>query len=171
VSLTDDIEEFTKLEKPPPCAHRGLEPHTERPFGAGPKGHFGSSSHFGSSLTGTGRTVAPADAEFCPECGAKLVVLCAECGTANAPAHRFCKKCGQRLGATAAHSPEATRFASPVSYMPKHLAQQILSSKTALEGERKQVTMLFADLKGSMELLADRIPKRPESFSIRSWNA
>src|SRR6185503_13592303 len=45
---------------------------------------------------------------------------------------------------------------SPDSYTPKHLAEKILSSKSALEGERKQVTVLFADLKGSMELLADR---------------
>ncbi len=48
---------------------------------------------------------------------------------------------------------------SPDSYTPKHLAERILSSKAALEGERKQVTVLFADLKGSMELLADRDPE------------
>src|SRR6185436_19754208 len=48
---------------------------------------------------------------------------------------------------------------SPVSYIPKHLAEKILLSKSALEGERKQVTVLFADLKGSMELLADRDPE------------
>jgi class 3 adenylate cyclase len=51
------------------------------------------------------------------------------------------------------------RFASPDSYTPKHLAEKILTSKSALEGERKQVTVLFADLKGSMELLADRDPE------------
>jgi len=45
------------------------------------------------------------------------------------------------------------------SYTPKHLAEKILTSKSALEGERKQVTVLFADLKGSMELLADRDPE------------
>src|SRR5258706_11517123 len=48
---------------------------------------------------------------------------------------------------------------SPDSYTPKHLAERILTSKAALEGERKQVTVLFADLKGSMELLADRDPE------------
>ena len=51
------------------------------------------------------------------------------------------------------------RFASPESYTPKHLAEKILTSKNALEGERKQVTVLFADMKGSMELLADRDPE------------
>ena len=49
--------------------------------------------------------------------------------------------------------------AAPESYTPKHLAEKILTSKAALEGERKQVTVLFADLKGSMELLADRDPE------------
>src|SRR5262249_2652702 len=52
-----------------------------------------------------------------------------------------------------------SRFGSPESYIPKHLAEKILTSKSALEGERKQVTVLFADLKGSMELLADRDPE------------
>ena len=48
---------------------------------------------------------------------------------------------------------------APESYTPKHLAEKILNSKAAIEGERKQVTVLFADLKGSMELLADRDPE------------
>jgi class 3 adenylate cyclase/predicted ATPase len=52
-----------------------------------------------------------------------------------------------------------SRFTSPASYTPKHLAEKILTSKSALEGERKQVTVLFADMKGSMELLADRDPE------------
>src|SRR5207247_9108776 len=51
------------------------------------------------------------------------------------------------------------RFGAPESYIPGHLAERILTSRTALEGERKQVTVLFADLKGSMELLADRDPE------------
>ncbi len=47
----------------------------------------------------------------------------------------------------------------PLSYTPRHSAEKILTSKSALEGERKQVTVLFADLKGSLELLADRDPE------------
>jgi class 3 adenylate cyclase/tetratricopeptide (TPR) repeat protein len=53
----------------------------------------------------------------------------------------------------------AVQFTSPQAYTPKHLAEKILTSKTALEGERKQVTVLFADMRGSMELLADRDPE------------
>jgi class 3 adenylate cyclase len=81
--------------------------------------------------------------------------MCAACGAANAPGQRFCGECGAPLGGAA---PRA-KFASPQSYTPKHLAEKILTSKAALEGERKQVTVLFADLKGSMELLADRDPE------------
>jgi len=51
------------------------------------------------------------------------------------------------------------RFTSPASYTPTQLAEKILTSRAALEGERKQVTVLFADLKGSMEMLADRDPE------------
>src|SRR5213078_890805 len=56
------------------------------------------------------------------------------------------------------------RFASPDAYTPKHLADRILTSKSALEGERKLVTVLFADLKGSMELLADRDPEEARTI-------
>ena len=64
--------------------------------------------------------------------------------------------CGQALAAGAAAS---ARSVAPETHVPKHLAEKILTSKAALEGERKQVTVLFADLKGSMELLADRDPE------------
>lgn len=60
--------------------------------------------------------------------------------------------------AVATSSPSSA-FVSPETYTPRHLAEKILTSKSALEGERKQVTVLFADMKGSMELLADRDPE------------
>ncbi len=101
----------------------------------------------------------PSDAAFCPECGAELAAVCATCGTVNAPTHKFCKKCGQALGRGAGPGPVSPPFTSPQSYTPKHLAERILTSKAPLEGERKQVTVLFADLKGSMELLVDRDPE------------
>ena len=100
---------------------------------------------------------APLDAAFCPKCGAKLSVACPQCGVATAPDDNFCRKCGARV--TVPTAAAATRFAAPQSYTPTYLAERILTSKSALEGERKQVTFLFADLKGSMELLADRDPE------------
>jgi class 3 adenylate cyclase len=56
-------------------------------------------------------------------------------------------------------TPIAAPVRAPLTYTPPYLAEKILTSKSALEGERKQVTVLFADLKGSMELLADRDPE------------
>jgi class 3 adenylate cyclase len=95
-----------------------------------------------------------AGARFCEDCGARLEVACASCGTPVTPGKKFCRSCGAALT-----TEPAGRFASPESYTPKHLADKILTSKAALEGERKHVTVLFADLKGSMELLADRDPE------------
>jgi class 3 adenylate cyclase len=95
-----------------------------------------------------------AGARFCEDCGARLEAACPSCGTAVTPGKKFCRSCGAALT-----TEPAGRFASPESYTPKHLAEKILTSKSALEGERKQVTVLFADLKGSMELLADRDPE------------
>jgi class 3 adenylate cyclase/tetratricopeptide (TPR) repeat protein len=99
----------------------------------------------------------PGDAKFCLECGLRLVLKCLSCGTELPSGAKFCKECGQAVGGPALSPP--ARFGSPDSYTPKHLAERILTSKAALEGERKQVTVLFADLKGSMELLADRDPE------------
>src|SRR5216683_1630749 len=98
-------------------------------------------------------------ARFCRECGATFGAVCSSCGAKVEAGSKFCDGCGAPLAATPALAPGPPRFASPESYTPKHLAERILTSKTALEGERKQVTVLFADLKGSMELLADRDPE------------
>ena len=96
--------------------------------------------------------------EFCEECGAPLGTgLCAVRRRPCAGQAKFCELCA-RPPVTAAPAP-ARDSARPESYTPKHLAEKILTSKAALEGERKQVTVLFADLKGSMELLADRDPE------------
>ena len=102
------------------------------------------------------QTENPPRAKFCLECAAPLVARCANCGTQLPASAKFCLECAHPVGGATAGS---ARFASPESYTPKHLAEKILTSKAALEGERKQVTVLFADLKGSMELLADRDPE------------
>jgi adenylate cyclase len=98
-----------------------------------------------------------ADATFCEECAAPLEAACASCGTGNRPSAKFCRKCRAPLGAAAAPSPAPAR--DPRTYTPKHLADKILQSKSALEGERKQVTVLFADVKGSMELAGQLDPE------------
>jgi class 3 adenylate cyclase len=95
----------------------------------------------------------PPQAKFCLECATPLALRCGHCGTQLPPAAKFCFECATPVGAP------TPRFAAPETYTPKHLAEKILTSRAALQGERKQVTVLFADLKGSMELLADRDPE------------
>jgi class 3 adenylate cyclase/tetratricopeptide (TPR) repeat protein len=92
-------------------------------------------------------------ARFCEDCGARLEQACPSCGQPITAGKKFCRSCGASL------PPDSGQSASPASYTPKHLAERILTSKGALEGERKLVTVLFADMKGSMELLADRDPE------------
>jgi class 3 adenylate cyclase/tetratricopeptide (TPR) repeat protein len=100
-------------------------------------------------------------AKFCEGCGSRLARKCGECGTDLSPDARFCKECGAPVasGQSTPPSPPA-----PQTYTPPHLAERILTSRAALEGERKQVTVLFADLKGSMELLADRDPEEARAI-------
>ena len=98
----------------------------------------------------------PPQSRFCFECGVRLTPTCSGCGAELPAGVKFCNQCGQT---TAGQAPAKPPLASPDAYTPKHLAEKILTSKAALEGERKQVTVLFADLKGSMELLADRDPE------------
>jgi class 3 adenylate cyclase/tetratricopeptide (TPR) repeat protein len=97
----------------------------------------------------------PPHARFCLGCGGRLALPCAACGAELPAGARFCLQCGHAVPA----GPAPARAPAPETYTPKHLAEKILTSRAALEGERKQVTVLFADLKGSMELLADRDPE------------
>jgi len=94
----------------------------------------------------------PAHAKFCLECGARLALTCTTCRAELPGSAKFCLECGEPVAGQ-------TQSRSPESYTPKHLAEKILTSKAAMEGERKQVTVLFADLKASMELLSDRDPE------------
>ena len=84
---------------------------------------------------------------FCESCGTSLATTCHHCGTAVTPGASFCGACGTSLAAA-----RPDRFASPGSYTPQHLAERILTSRSALEGERKQVTVLFCDLANSTPL-------------------
>ncbi len=84
----------------------------------------------------------PESDRFCGGCGTALERVCASCEHRNPPGHRFCGGCGNPLDASSA-PPER----EPRAYTPKHLADKILQSKSAIEGERKRVTVLFADAK------------------------
>jgi len=93
-------------------------------------------------------------AHFCGECGTSLArgVACPHCATVNPVGQRFCDSCGQRLAAGGT----ADRTREPRAYTPRHLIEKILVTRGALQGERKQVTVLFADMVDSLQL-AERL--------------
>src|SRR5215472_8985873 len=97
----------------------------------------------------------PIAAKYCEECAFPLVPSCTNCGSRVTITARFCSECGHPLRPVV----DEPRFGSPKSYTPQHLANRILTARAALEGERRQVTVLFADIKDSMELFADRDPE------------
>ncbi len=106
----------------------------------------------------------PSGSRFCLGCGSPLARSCTGCGQELPPDAAFCNSCGEPIQAVT--QPPRVREApelDPRAYTPKHLADKILQSKSALEGERKQVTVLFADVKGSMELA--------ESLDPEEWHA
>jgi class 3 adenylate cyclase/tetratricopeptide (TPR) repeat protein len=92
----------------------------------------------------------PEGSRFCLQCGAGLGAQCGACGAELPAPARFCNQCGAAVEGSAPAQPERER--SPADYTPKHLAEKILTQKSAIEGERKQVTVLFADVKSSMDI-------------------
>jgi hypothetical protein len=109
----------------------------------------------------------PEGLKVCGECGTPLTASCPRCGFAGPPQFMFCGECGASIGPaprTASPPTLAAQPQPPSRYTPAYLAEKILTSKTALEGERKQVTVLFADLKASTELLADRDPEEARAI-------
>ncbi len=103
----------------------------------------------------------PPKSRFCLECGFRLASRCANCDHPLSDDAKFCNECGRPVVTDLSIRRTA---AEPTQYTPKHLAERILTSRGAMEGERKQVTVLFADLKGSMELLADRDPEEARAL-------
>jgi class 3 adenylate cyclase len=106
----------------------------------------------------------PERAKFCLECGTPVASRCTTCGSELPAIAKFCAECGAKVAGAAPTQAQASPAArSPREYTPKHLAEKILQSKSALEGERKQLTVLFADVKGSLELA--------EQVGAERWHA
>ncbi len=97
----------------------------------------------------------PTGSKFCLKCGIGMALACASCGVGLPADAKFCNECGTPTTAAPPSLPER----APRDYTPKHLADKILQSRSAIEGERKQVTVLFADVKGSMELAEQLDPE------------
>jgi class 3 adenylate cyclase/tetratricopeptide (TPR) repeat protein len=105
----------------------------------------------------------PLGMKFCGRCGAKLPVVCSHCGTEIPQGFKFCGECGSPVSARDAEPAQLPRHPPVHDYTPPHLAEQVFQSRTALEGERKQVTVLFCDLVGSTSL-AERVG--PEAMHL-----
>lgn len=104
-----------------------------------------------------------AKAKFCEECALALAPVCANCGTQISPMAKFCSECGHPTDQS------APKFLSSRSMAlrpqtPRHLAEKILTSRTEVEGERKQVSVLFADITGSFELISGRDPESAQAI-------
>jgi len=108
----------------------------------------------------------PTEDRFCGQCGSALPAPCAACGRANPASNRFCGGCGAPLGDAAPTSDSDPEHLAvmPGDRIPRHLAEKILANRAALEGERKQVTVLFADIVGSTELIRDRDPEEAQAL-------
>jgi ribosomal protein L40E len=90
------------------------------------------------------KTNNPESARFCNQCGSSMESLCPVCGQSNPPDSNFCNQCGHHLGSKNLQLPTIKR--NPLSYTPKFLIDKILTNRTSIEGERKLVTVLFADV-------------------------
>src|SRR5215470_4643653 len=101
----------------------------------------------------------PPDAKFCRGCGVRLEAICPACSHANLPGSRFCNECGQALATEAPAAKPPVPAPAQAAYTPKHLADKILKARSALEGERRQVTVLFADLAGFSAMAEARDPE------------
>jgi class 3 adenylate cyclase len=104
----------------------------------------------------------PEGAKFCIECASPVARRCPSCGTENPPHAKFCAQCATHLG-----------LASSAVLVPRRRNPEVNAATTEgnddtpLDGERKTVTALFADIKGSMELMEDLDPKMLARSSIR----
>ncbi|HVA79463.1 MAG TPA: adenylate/guanylate cyclase domain-containing protein [Candidatus Binataceae bacterium] len=102
--------------------------------------------------------------KFCAQCGTALNLRCSSCGAENTPGEKFCGECGAALAAggaaASAHKASELKPTAPgIRVTPEHP-----DSSAILEGERKTVTALFADIKGSMELMEDLDPEEARAI-------
>jgi len=98
----------------------------------------------------------PEGIKFCGECGAKLERLCPNCNSLSPPNFKFCGECGQKLVIPVETLPKDLSFDEKLDkiqrYLPKGLTEKILAQRDRIEGERKQVTVMFCDMEGFTQL-------------------
>jgi class 3 adenylate cyclase/tetratricopeptide (TPR) repeat protein len=113
-------------------------------------------------------TENPEARKFCKECGIKLTLICPQCGSENFPGDKFCGECGHNLSLPSEPSPKDLsldeKLAKIQRYLPKGLTEKILAQRGKIEGERKQVTVLFCDMEGFTSLSERLGPE--EAYSV-----
>ena len=91
-------------------------------------------------------------AKFCKECGIKLEIVCSKCGSKNPPGSKFCDECGHNLTLPSEPTRKELSFDEKLEkiqkYLPKGITEKILSQRDKIEGEKRQVTVMFCDMKG-----------------------
>jgi hypothetical protein len=114
------------------------------------------------------QTENPETRKFCYECGAKLLKVCHQCGSENLPKDKFCGECGHNLTLPSEPSSRDLAFDEKLAkirgYLPKGLTEKILAQRGKIEGERKQVTVIFCDMAG-FTALSERLGPE-EAYSI-----
>jgi class 3 adenylate cyclase/tetratricopeptide (TPR) repeat protein len=113
-------------------------------------------------------TENPETKKFCRECGVKLTLVCPQCGSESLPGDKFCGECGHNLSLPSEPPPRDTsldeKLAKIQRYLPKGLTEKILAQRDRIEGERKQVTVMFCDMEG-FTALSERLGPE-EAYSV-----
>jgi len=106
--------------------------------------------------------------KYCHECGAKLLLMCLQCGSENLPGDKFCGECGHHLTLPSEPTPRALSYDEKIEkiqrYLPEGITEKILSQRDKIEGERKQVTVMFCDMEGFTPLVERLGPE--EAYSV-----
>ncbi len=110
----------------------------------------------------------PENNKFCRECGVRLLKICPKCGSKSLPADKFCGECGNKFGtfpiSTYKDLSYDEKLAKIKRYLPKDLVEKILSQREKIEGEQKQVTVMFCDMEGFTALSEHISPE--DAYSI-----
>ena len=114
------------------------------------------------------QTENPEERKFCRECGAKFLLVCPQCGFENLPKDKFCGECGHDLTLPSRPISKELSFDEKLAkiqrYLPQGLSEKILAQRDKIEGERKQVTVMFCDMEGYTGLTEKLGPE--EAYSM-----